>query len=117
MTGREHRDLQRTIVPMIAGLADPDFVHAIRAIIDFLYRAQAPTFSPSSIHAMEESLQEFHSFKGAILRAGVRRGKSKEISHFEIPKLELLQSFSHGIHNSGSLIPYTADVSERSESK
>ena len=33
--------------------------------------------------------------------------------HFEIPKLELLQSFSRGIHNSGSLIAYTADVSER----
>ena len=62
---------------------------------------------------MKESLQEFHSFKGAILRAGVQRGKSKEISHFEIPKLELLQSFSRGIRNSGSLIPYTADVSER----
>ena len=72
MTGREHHDLQCTIVLMIAGLADPDFVHTIRAIVNFLYRVQAPTFSPSSIHAMEESLQEFHSFKGAILRAGVR---------------------------------------------
>ena len=113
MTGREHRDLQRTIVPTIAGLADPDFVRAIRAIVDFLYRAQAATFTPSSIRAMEESLQEFHSFKGAILRAGARRGKSKEIFHFEILKLELLQSFGRSIHNSGSLIPYTADVSER----
>ena len=113
MTGREHCNLQCTIVPMIAGLADPDFVCAIRAIVDFLYQVQAPTFSPSSICAMEESLQVFHSFKGAILRAGVWRGKSKEISHFEIPKLELLQSFSRGIRNSGSLIPYTTDVSER----
>ena len=112
MTGREHRDLQRTIVPTIAGLADPDFVCAIRAIVDFLYRVQVATFTPSSIRAMEESLQEFHSFKGAILRAGVRRGKSKEIFHFEILKLELLQSFGRSIHNSGSLIPYTADVSE-----
>ena len=113
MTGRDHRDLQRTIVATIAGLAEPDFVRAIRAIVDFLYQAQAPTFTHSSIRAMEESLQEFHTYKGAILRAGVRRGKSKEIPHFHIPKLELLQSFSRGIRNSGSLIAYTADVSKR----
>ena len=37
MTGHEHRDLQCTIVPTIAGLADPDFVRAIHAIVDFLY--------------------------------------------------------------------------------
>jgi len=113
MTGCEHRDLQCTIVATIAGLADPDFVRTIRAIVDFLYRAQAPTFTPSSIRAMEESLQEFHLYKGAILRAGARRGKSQEILHFQIPKLELLQLFSRGVCNSGSLIPYTADVSER----
>ena len=51
-------DLQRTIIATTAGLAEPDFVRAIRAIVDFLYRAQAPTFTHSSIHAMEESLQE-----------------------------------------------------------
>ncbi|KAI5981111.1 hypothetical protein EDD15DRAFT_2560938 [Pisolithus albus] len=113
MTGRDHRDLQRTIVATIAGLAEPDFVHAIRAIVDFLYRAQAPTFTSSAIHAMEESLQEFHMHKDSILQAGVRRGKSKEISHFQIPKLELLQSFGRGIRNVGSLIQYSADVSER----
>jgi len=113
MMGRDHHNLQCTVVATIAGLAEPDFVHAIHGIVDFLYRAQAPTFTPSSIHAMEESLQEFHLHKSAVSRAGVWRGKSKEIAHFKIPKLELLQSFSHSICNSGSLIAYTADVSER----
>ncbi|KAI6104851.1 hypothetical protein EDD16DRAFT_1736785 [Pisolithus croceorrhizus] len=113
MTGHEHRDLQRTIVATIAGLAEPDFVYAIRAIVDFLYRAQAPTFMSSAIHAMEESLREFHMHKDSILRAGVWRGKSKEIGHFQIPKLELLQSFGRSIRNVGSLIQYSADVSER----
>ena len=56
----------------IASLAEPDFVHAIHGIVDFLYRAQAPTFTPSSICAMEELLQEFHLHKSAVLRAGVQ---------------------------------------------
>ena len=53
-----------------------------------------------------------HVTEGSV-RAGVHRGKSREISHFQIPKLELLQSFGHSICNSGTLIQYTADVSER----
>jgi len=112
MTGRDHRDLQRTVVATIAGCAEPDFVRAIHAIIDFIYQAQALTFTPSSIHAMKVALSEFHAFKGAILQAGAWRGKSKEINHFSIPKLEILQSFSRSICNVGCLIQYTTDVSE-----
>jgi len=72
MTGRDHRDLQWTVVATITGCAEPDFVRAIRAIVDFIYQAQAPTFTPSSIHAMKVALSEFHAFKGAILQAGAR---------------------------------------------
>ena len=82
MTGREHRDIQRTIVTTIAGAADPDFVRTIRAFVDFLYRAQSLSFTASSIQTMEQSLSEFHSYKDAVLRAGARRGKSQEIAHF-----------------------------------
>ena len=113
MTGHEHQDIQRTIVTTIAGAADPEFVRAIHAFVDFLYRAQSLTFTPSSIQTMEQNLLEFHNHKDAVLWAGARQGKSQEISHFRIPKLELLQSFGRSIHNSGALIQYTADVSER----
>ncbi|KAI6105041.1 hypothetical protein EDD16DRAFT_1524393 [Pisolithus croceorrhizus] len=71
------------------------------------------TFTLLAIHAMEESLQEFHMHKDSILRAGVQQGKSKEIGHFQIPKLELLQSSGHSIHNIGSLIQYSADISKQ----
>ncbi|KAG2124547.1 hypothetical protein BD769DRAFT_1628761 [Suillus cothurnatus] len=113
MTGREHRDIQRTIVPIIAGVADPDFVRAVRALVDFIYKAQSPTFTPTSIADMTSSLQEFHEFKHAILRAEARRGTSGPIEHFEIPKLELLTSFARAIPQLGSIIQFTADISER----
>jgi len=113
MTGRDHWDLARTIVAMIAGTAEPPFICAIRALIDFIYQAQSPTFTESSLCDMENSLSEFHRYKHAILEAGARRGKSKEMEHFWIPKLELIQSFGHTIRHVGSLIQYTVDVSER----
>jgi len=69
MTGRDHRDLARTIVAMIAGAAEPPFVRAIHALVDFIYQAQSPTFTESSLCDMENSLSEFHRYKHAILEA------------------------------------------------
>ncbi|KAI6117222.1 hypothetical protein EDD16DRAFT_1693028 [Pisolithus croceorrhizus] len=97
MTGREHRDIQRTIVAAIAGGADVDFVCAVRAIVDFIYCAQAPTFMTSSIQEMEACLAEFHRYKK-------NRGHPPLIL-----KLELFQSFGRTICRVGSLIQYTAD--------
>ncbi|KAG1824635.1 uncharacterized protein BJ212DRAFT_1444391 [Suillus subaureus] len=60
MTGHEHQVIQHTIVPTIAGVVDVNFICAICALIDFIYQAQSPTFTPSSISTMNASLQEFH---------------------------------------------------------
>ena len=113
MTGREHRDLQRTIVASIAGPVALDFLHAVRAMVDFIYKAQAPSFTDSSIISLVNSLMEFHCYKQAVIDTGVRRGASGPINHFEIPKLELLHNFARLIRNSGASIQFTADVSER----
>ncbi|KIN93699.1 hypothetical protein M404DRAFT_35826 [Pisolithus tinctorius Marx 270] len=108
MTGREYRDIQHTIVPMIAGAAPSTMVQPVHALIDFFYLAQRPLHTESSIRSMEASLSEFHSTKHAIITAGSRLGKE----NFNIPKLELLLSFVDAIRRSGGLIQYSADVSE-----
>ena len=113
MTGWEHRDIQCTIVAMIAGTAPPEMVQSIHALINFIYLAQCHIHTESSIQHMEASLAEFHMTKAAIITAGARRGKSTVKEDFNIPKLELLLSFAHAIRRSGGLIQYTADISER----
>ncbi|KAG1888869.1 uncharacterized protein F5891DRAFT_1131976 [Suillus fuscotomentosus] len=67
MTGWEHRDIQRTIVPTLWGVASPGFICA---------------------------------------------GKGGAKDDFFIPKLELMQSFTRAIFHVGSLMQWTADVSE-----
>jgi len=69
MTGREHRDIQRTIVPTLWGLASPSFIRAVRAMIDFIYLAQNPLHTESSIASMTQALRDFHDNKQAILDA------------------------------------------------
>jgi hypothetical protein len=72
MTGREHRDIQRTIVVMITGRVPPRFLCAVRVLIDFIYQAQSPIHTDSSIDEMESSLCEFHAHKDAIIEVGAR---------------------------------------------
>ena len=114
MTGREHRDIQRTIVAMIAGCVPPRFLCAVHALVDFIYQAQSPMYTDASIEAMESLLREFHDHKDAIIEAGARKTKAAGAkTDFYIPKLELFQSFATAVRNSGALIYHTADVSER----
>ncbi|KAG1870011.1 hypothetical protein F4604DRAFT_1881348 [Suillus subluteus] len=113
MTGREHRDIQRTIVLTLWGMASPGFIRAVRAMIDFIYLAQNPLHTESSIVSMTQALRDFHCNKQAILDAEARQGKSGAKDDFFIPKLELMQSFARAIFHVGSLMQWTADVSER----
>ena len=82
MTGREHRDLQWTIIASIAGPVALDFLHAIQAMVNFIYKAQAPSFTDSSITSLVNLLTEFHCYKQAVIDAGVCRGVSGPINHF-----------------------------------
>ncbi|KIK94618.1 hypothetical protein PAXRUDRAFT_142494, partial [Paxillus rubicundulus Ve08.2h10] len=112
ITGREHQDLQWSIIASIARPVQPDFVHAVQATIDFIYKAQAPMFTNSSITSLVNSLAEFHMHKQAIVNAGLCHGTSGPIDHFEILKLELFHNFTPTICNVGAPIQFTADVSE-----
>ena len=112
MTGWEHRDIQCTIVAMIASAAPPEMVQSICALVNFIYLAQCHIHTELSIQHMEASLAEFHMTKTAIITAGARRGKNTVKEDFNIPKLKLLLSFAHAIRRSGGLIQYTADISE-----
>ncbi|KAG2148850.1 hypothetical protein DEU56DRAFT_909164 [Suillus clintonianus] len=113
MTGREHRDIQHTIVASIAGTVPPEFIRAICALVDFAYLAQNPVHSPQSLQAMTQALSDFHSFKNAIVAAEARKGKKGVKANFFIPKLELMQSFEGTIRRLGTLMQFSANTTER----
>lgn len=105
VTGRDHRSVQRYIIGVIAGKAPPRFITAVRSLLDFRYLAQAPVFSSHSLDRVAAALQEFHNNKDAILSQGAR-------AHWQIPKLELLQSVVPSIRQSGAMIQWSADITE-----
>ena len=118
VTGRQHRDIQRYIVAVIAGAAPPDFVIAIRALQDFRYLAQAPVMDDGHCAKMEAALQRFHSHKQAIIDSGARTGKKNlPITHWQIPKIEFLQSVVANIRANGTVMQWSADVTEHAHIK
>lgn len=112
VTGRDHRDIQRFIVPVIAGAVSTGFLIAIRALLDFRYLAQAPVITDSTCTMIDNALRLFHQHKFSITSTGAQRGKNGPISHWEIPKLEFLQSVVPNIQANGAAIQWSADITE-----
>ena len=113
VTGREHRDIQRYILPVIAGAVSSEFLIAIRALLDFRYLAQAPAIDEGVCAQIESALHAFHSNKHAIIEAKARLGKGKAvIDNWFIPKLEFLQSVVSNIRLNGAAIQWSADITE-----
>ena len=114
VTGREHRDIQRYLVAIIADCVPKDFLVAIRALADFRYLSQAPEISDEVCTRIDHALQEFHDHKNVIITAGGRIGKGGAVKdNWYIPKLEFLQSVTSSISNSGASIQWSADQTER----
>lgn len=115
VTGREHRNIQRYILGVIAGAVPLEFIVCIRALLDIRYLAQMRRVTAEVLDQIEAALQTFHQYKDTIIKHKYRVGKGKKpILHFEIPKLELLQSIVSCIQWSGSLPQWSADSTERS---
>ena len=105
VTGCDHHAIQRYIIGIVAGTVPPRFLTAIRSLMDFHYLAQMPSFDEGEHNKITAAMQSFHDNKEAIISAGGR-------SHFEIPKLELLQHIVPSIRASGALLQWSADVTE-----
>ena len=114
VTGRDHRNVQRYIVPIIADAVPKGFLLCIRALSDFRYLAQSHSIDSRTLIEIADALTLFHQNKQAILDAKARVGKgNKPLNHFFIPKLEFLHNVTTSICWSGPPIQWSADPTER----
>ena len=114
VTGREYCDIQHYIVPVIADAVPKDFLISIHSLIGFRYLAQAPQISSQTCTEIDLALKNFHDHKDSIISSSAQTGKGgKVIKNWYIPKLELLQSVTSSIRESGAAIQWTADTMEQ----
>ena len=112
VTGRDHREVQRYLIPVIAGSAPKDVISATRAILEFQYIGHAPVATEVSLQQMSASLAEFHLKKDSILEAEARRGRRQAIDNWEIPKLEMMHSATRFVRLNGVPRQWSAEVTE-----
>jgi len=115
-TGWEDRELQRVVVAIAAG--SPKVTAAvmrnIRAFHDFLYLVQYQSHSDSTIGYVTDALTIFHATKDVYIKENVRYGrkKSKQMEHFQIPKLAAFHSYALHIPEMGSSPQFSTEITE-----
>ncbi|KAJ7056367.1 Zn-finger domain-containing protein [Mycena amicta] len=105
-TGREHKEMQRVFVGVMAGAVDSGTLTVITALIDFIYYAQLQSHTTATLKAMQAALNTFHQHKNVIVQREIRE-------HFNIPKLHSLQHYVDAIWNLGSADGYNTESPER----
>lgn len=115
--GREHQDLKKVLVAVIAGAMLDDILRAIQAIVDFIFQVQSLLFYNEQVHALTEALHEFHCLKIAIIKAHRCTSKhSKPILHFNMPKLERTGMVVTSVQYMGVPYQYTSNMTKHCHS-
>jgi Plavaka transposase len=112
VSGQEHSDMCRILLGLIVDLRLPDnrspvcIVRAVRGMLDFLYVAQFPAHTMTTLELLRDSLSKFHENKQVFVDLGIRRD-------FNLPKLHSLQHYIPSIELFGTTDNYNTENTER----
>jgi Plavaka transposase len=105
-TGREHKEMQRIFVSLLAGAVQPAVLRTVVAVIDFIYYAQLQVHTSKTLLALETALKKFHENKNVFIQEGIR-------DHFNIPKIHQMLHYVEAIRFHGTADGYNTEASER----
>ncbi|KAG8731449.1 hypothetical protein FRC11_004123, partial [Ceratobasidium sp. 423] len=107
-TGSVSKQLIAQFLPAVIGPLQADMREMVRALVDFMYRAQAPSLSDSDLNAMDSDLRTFHHHKGLLVGPIY-----DEAEHFDkISKLHMLRHWTHAIRELGTPDGYNTEGPE-----
>lgn len=113
VTGREHREIQKVFIAVIAGAVPDRVLRSMRGLLEFIFLAQSLLFYDEHLNSLKAAHEEFHVGKSSIYNAGGRQGKRGPINHWNIPKLELMNAVHQSIVWMGASYQWTSDITER----
>jgi hypothetical protein len=113
ISGKEHRQICAILLGLVAdlplesGQLPPEqLIVATRAALDFLYLAQLPIHSTTTLKALTDSLVLFHENKQVFVDLGIR-------NDFNFPKLHALSHYHNSITMFGTTDNYNTEYTER----
>lgn len=105
-TGKEHKEMEKVYLGVLAGSVPPRVLAAARGLLDFIYYAQYQSHTERTLEHMQRALDLFHANKDVFLEHDVRE-------HFNIPKLHSILHYLESIRTHGSLDGFNTEGPER----
>ncbi|KAN0103980.1 hypothetical protein V8E52_011444, partial [Russula decolorans] len=105
-TGKEHKEMERVFVTVLAGLVDSRVLKAVRATIDFIYYVQYQSHTDITLARMGEALDAFHSHKDVFIEL-------RPNEDFNIPKVHSMLHYLDSICSLGSADGYNSESPEQ----
>ncbi|KAF8577295.1 hypothetical protein K439DRAFT_1649123 [Ramaria rubella] len=65
-SGAEYKHMEKTFVGLISGSVSQDALHVAHALLDFIYLAQYPSHSMTTLQHLHEALTCFHEHKDRL---------------------------------------------------
>ena len=105
-TGKEHKEMQKVYLGVLAGVVPAKVLAAARGLLDFIYYAQYQSHTTKTLQHMQEALDLFHANKDAFVDLDIHE-------HFNIPKLHSMLHYIISIQNLGSVDGLNSEGPER----
>ncbi|KZT29567.1 hypothetical protein NEOLEDRAFT_1175239 [Neolentinus lepideus HHB14362 ss-1] len=105
-TGKEHREMERVFLAIIAGGVNEQIARAAQALLDFISYAQYKQHTSETLDLMQRAYEDFHEYKDEFIKLGVR-------AHFNIPKIHSLLHYLGAIRALGTADGYNTESPER----
>lgn len=98
--------MEKVFVALISGAIPHAALQAVRAILDFIYLAQYPSHSTTTLQRLQEALKRFHSHKQIFIQTHIRE-------HFQIPKVHAMEHYVASIQSRGTADGFNTELPER----
>ncbi|KAH7907715.1 hypothetical protein BJ138DRAFT_1014064 [Hygrophoropsis aurantiaca] len=107
-TGREHKEMERVFVGLLAGAVDNRVMKAVKSVVDFIYFASLHSHTSSTLCGLQHALDEFHAHKTVFIELEARYPE-----HFNIPKIHSMEHYRMLIELFGSADGFNSESPER----
>ncbi|KAL6300356.1 hypothetical protein BKA93DRAFT_819505 [Sparassis latifolia] len=105
-TGAEYKNMEKVFLGVIMGSVDSAVLHAVHAILDFIYYAHFEVHTEDSIAKLETAWKAFHANKHVFVDKDIRQD-------FNIPKAHSAEHYGWSIRSLGTVDGFNTENSER----
>ena len=111
VTGHEHDQICRFFLGLVIdmrlpnGLSNIRLIRTVRAVLDFLYLAQYPIHTASTLRLLADALSRYHANKDILVSLGIRE-------QFNIPKFHFISHYVYLIKLFGTTDNFNTQYTE-----